>query len=420
MKKIALAASIALASSVTANAADLVVAPVEPVATGVPTYNWSGFYIGLGGGTGNSVTGIGIPPLAGAEFDGVGGWGFFGEATVGYDHMFANRWVLGAYATARYGTVGPSLDMPGFGLSADATADYGFDAIARLGYAITPGTLAYVLGGYSWQHFDISTSPNVFSYDWSSNGWVVGLGVEAVLSNRFTIKSEYRYSNYGTYNPAGPLLNVDTATHTFHTSLVYRFNGGYTGPMIEPVEYNWTGLNLGAAVGAGVVQHDTSVLGGFASLDGISGQGFQGDLTLGYDYQFANNWVAGVVLGARYSGISTDASVGPYSASVAADYGFDALARIGYTFGPTLAYVVGGYSWQHFDISTTPGVFSYDWGANGATIGTGVEAAFNSRLTGFLEYRYTFYDSENFNSGGLVEVQPADHTVRVGLKYKLF
>ena len=90
-----------------------------------------------------------------------------------------------------------------------------------------------------------------------------------------------------------------------------------------------------------------SVLGGFASLDSISGQGVLGDLSLGYDYQFANNFVAGIVLGARYSSISTDASVGPYGASVAADYGFDALARIGYSFGPSMAYVIGGYSWQH-------------------------------------------------------------------------
>jgi outer membrane immunogenic protein len=85
-----------------------------------------------------------------------------------------------------------------------------------------------------------------------------------------------------------------------------------------------------------------------------------------------------------------------------------------------MAYVIGGYSWQHFDISTKPSVYSYDWGANGLTIGTGVEAAFSNRLTGFLEYRYTFYDSENFNSGGLVDDSPTDHTFRVGLKYKLF
>jgi len=414
------AAALALTSS--AYAADLVVPVVEPAPVGVNAYNWTGFYIGLGGGTSNSVTELGSPVLGNANLNGIGGWGVFGEATVGYDYMFQNRMVLGVYGTARYGYSGPKLDVPALGFSAEATADYGFDALARLGYAVTPGTLAYVLGGYSWQHFDLSSSPSVLSADWDSNGWVVGVGVETVLNNKFTIKSEYRYNQYGTYSPVGPLLNVDTSMHSFHTSLVYRFNGGYTGPAMTPVEFDWSGVKIGAAFGGGVLNHDTSVLGGAASLDSLAGQGVLGDVTLGYDYQFANNVVAGVVLGARYTSISSDAGVAGFSGSVDADYGFDAMLRLGYTFGSpsTLAYVIGGYSYQHFDLSTTPNVLSYDWGASGATLGTGLEAAFNDRLTGFLEYRYTWYESEDFGSGGLVEVNPSDHTFRVGLKYKLF
>ncbi len=419
MKKILTGLAATLALSTSAMAADLVYTPVEPAPIGEALYDWSGFYIGLGGGTGLSVTDIGIPPLAGAEFSGLGGEGVFGEATIGYDYMFDNRFVLGVYGTATYGNIGPHIEY--LGLSADANAEYGFNALARLGYAWSPRSMVYVLGGYSWEHFKISTSPSVFSADWDSNGWVAGIGVETVLKNRLTWKSEYRYNQYQTNNPFGPLVDVDSTVHTFHTSLVYRFNGGLTDTIVEPVNYNWTGLKIGGAIGSGGMIQDTSALFGAGSLNGIGGHGFFGDLTLGYDREFGSNWVGGVILAGRYSSISTDLSVGPFSASLDGDYGFDALARVGYRFGGrTLGYVLGGYSWQHFDISTSPPVFNYDWGANGLTIGSGVETPFTEKLTGFAEYRYTWYDTEDFNTGGLIETNPRDHTFRVGLKYKLF
>ena len=55
----------------------------------------------------------------------------------------------------------------------------------------------------------------------------------------------------------------------------------------------------------------------------------------------------------------------------------------------------------------------------------GIETALSERTTLGLEYRYAAYSGEDFIAGlggpaGLVDVSPSSHTVRLGLKVKLF
>ncbi len=89
----------------------------------------------------------------GLEFNGLGGEGIFGELNVGYDYDFGS-WVAGVQVDGRYsGIIDRSRHLGGLGISVDA--DYGFDILARAGMKLNESTLAYVLGGYSWQHFDL-------------------------------------------------------------------------------------------------------------------------------------------------------------------------------------------------------------------------------------------------------------------------
>jgi outer membrane immunogenic protein len=39
-------------------------------------------------------------------------------------------------------------------------------------------------------------------------------------------------------------------------------------------------------------------------------------------------------------------------------------------------------------------------------------------MTVGIEYRYSQFDSEDFDSGGLIDVEPSFQTVRIGAKYK--
>jgi outer membrane immunogenic protein len=58
---------------------------------------------------------------------------------------------------------------------------------ARVGYAFTPKTLGYALGGYnSYRSFQ----------DFDRDGFAVGAGFEHLISDRTFVKAEYRYSDF--------------------------------------------------------------------------------------------------------------------------------------------------------------------------------------------------------------------------------
>ncbi len=417
IRRVLLGAASAILMTSTGYAADMVAPAPAPVpAVG---FNWSGFYVGVGGGFGAVNHKVGLSGLG--SFNGLGGEGVFGEITAGYDHMLGNRFLLGGFIDARVGDIGPSLDITGVP-SIDLTNSYGFDAIGRVGYLLNGSTLGYVLGGYSWERFSLDTGAIGLKYHESRSGYVVGVGMETAIASNWTIKAEYRYANYGDDTILGIPLSVEPSTHTFHIAANYRFGAEGAGPAIASPAYDWSGFYVGAALGAGEVVHDVSILGGI-DLNGIGGEGVFGELNAGYDYDFGK-LVAGVMVDGNYSGISTDlnATGGVGSASIKADYGFDILGRVGMKVNPsTLAYVLGGYSWGHFKAEASTGgrsIGSYDWSSSGFSVGGGLETAVSTHTTLGIEYRYAQFGDEDFGSGGLVKVEPSSYTVRVGLKYK--
>ena len=93
--------------------------------------------------------------------------------------------------------------------------------------------------------------------------------------------------------------------------------------------YNWTGFYIGGHIGGAFPGNDDAVLG---NRDGTFMGGVQG----GYDYQFAPNWVFG--LEANYSFLSTSSNFDNRGLG-------SVTGRLGYTWGPALLYVKGGYAW---------------------------------------------------------------------------
>ena len=92
------------------------------------------------------------------------------------------------------------------------------------------------------------------SIDADRDGYFVGVGVETAIASNWTLKTEYRFTQFGTDNvledlgvPDG-LINSDASSHTFHVGANYRFgtqNGG--GAAFEVPAYNWTGFYVGGA-----------------------------------------------------------------------------------------------------------------------------------------------------------------------------
>jgi outer membrane immunogenic protein len=417
IKTILLGAASVLIVTSAGNAADALMATPSG-------FNWSGFYVGVGGGFGAVNHKLGLTGLG--SLNGIGGEGAFGELTVGYDHMLTDRLLLGGFIDVHGGNIGPSISAGPVDI--DLTNSYGFDAAARLGYVLNDSTLGYVLGGYTWQHYKLDTGAIGFDYSEDRDGYVLGVGMETDVGHNWTIKTEYRYADYGddAVDGTGGGLTIEPSTHTFHIAANYRFGAAGAGPAVASPAYDWTGFYAGGSIGAGAVVHDLSI-GGLADFNGIGGEGVFGEINVGYDHDFGN-FVAGVMVDGNLSGISTDVDVnGAGTARLKADYGFDVLGRVGMKVNPsTLAYVLGGYSWGHFKAEADPALLgggSYDWSSSGFSVGGGLETAISTNTTLGIEYRYTQYEDKDFSSllgapSGSLEDEASFHTVRLGLKYK--
>ncbi|RAZ90527.1 porin family protein [Mesorhizobium hawassense] len=421
-KSVLLGAVSALALMSAAHAADVV---QEQAA---PGFNWSGLYVGFGVGAGANVHEIGTD-FAPISLNGIGGEGIFGQATVGYDYMVSQRFLLGGLLDAHVGTIKTSLDA--FGLNADVKETYGFDVGVRAGYLVTPSTLGYVLGGYAWQKYKLDTNAG-FGMDWDQGGYFVGAGVETAINSNWTLKGEYRYTRFSTkddllsqFGAPDGALNLDTSRHTFEVAASYRFNaanGG--GASFETPTYNWTGFYVGGGLGAGASVHQLEVPPAGVKLNGIGGEGVFGEASLGYDQDFGT-WVAGVLVDARYSGMTSKLDLGGGSINLDTDYGFDVLGRVGMKVNEaTLAYALAGYSWQHFDLNASDPIGDIvDWGSSGFSVGAGLETAVSDKMTVGLEYRYSQFEKHDFSSvlgapDGTITSTPSFHTVRIDAKYK--
>ena len=423
--KLLLGAVSLAAIATSARAADPVVV-IEDVPAG---YNWSGLYIGAGIGVGTTVHGIGIEDfpiiISDAYFNGLGGDGVFGELSIGYDYMVSPRFLIGAFADAHFGNIGPELDFGGG--SIELTNQYGFDVGARVGYLLNPTTLGYVLGGYAWQRFKLDGDGGI-DFEEDRDGYVVGAGMETVLTGAWTLRTEYRYSYYGDDTvltipilDSEPSLFVEPSTHTFHLGVNYRFDAeNGAGAPIETPAYNWTGFYVGVGGAAGAAVTELSIGGG--SLDGIGGEGVRGEISAGYDYDFGS-FVAGIMVDAHYGNGKSelDLSFGGPSLEIDAnaDYGFDILARAGMKVNEsTLAYVLGGYSWQNFEIDAPDGgpIEDLEWDVDGFSIGGGLETAVTSNITVGFEYRYTQFEDADLVGG--LDMETSMQTARVTAKYK--
>jgi outer membrane immunogenic protein len=175
----------------------------------------------------------------------------------------------------------------------------------------------------------------------------------------------------------------------------------YAGPI-----YCWTGFYIGAHVG-GAFSSDNN----FNGLGtGNNGNGrVLGGVQVGGDWQFNPNWVVGVE--GQYSWLS--GNVGAiFPGGFAYTNNQRALGsitgRFGYTWGPGLLYVKGGYAYSDSNENVTLGGLPVAFATTGAprsgyTIGAGVEYMFAPNWSAKAEYQYYNFD---------------DHVFRVGVNYR--
>lgn len=197
-------------------AADAIISAPEPAPVqDYATFNWTGGYIGAHAGYGwASMHDINNPAA-----DKKKPKGGFGGLQAGYNWQFDNNVVLGAEADVSFGKIKKNWED-----SNPNSSYYTEDKIkthgsvrARLGYAVDR-FLPYVTGGLAWADtsHSLGCTPmdKAAQYNCSANattkpkgfedkasqtriGYAVGAGVEYAVTNNWTLKAEYLYSNFG-------------------------------------------------------------------------------------------------------------------------------------------------------------------------------------------------------------------------------
>ncbi len=173
----------------------------------------------------------------------------------------------------------------------------------------------------------------------------------------------------------------------------YGAEGGYSPAPAQ----DWTGLYLGAHIGAG-----------FGSGDDVDPDGVLGGIQGGGNWQYGQA-VVGVEGDFSGAGISDD--------FLANDFDVNWLAtvrgRIGWAFDRFMVYGTGGFAWASAEYNG-PGV-SDDNVHMGWSAGVGVEGMVWNNISAKAEYLYMGLGEEGYGPIGDIDLNM--HTFKVGVNY---
>ena len=255
-------ALVGFASSATA--ADLPPQPVyRSAAVAVPVANWTGFYVGLGGGyglydadtrsTSTSTVLFGAPLTTSSPTATTGGKGYFGRVQIVYDYQFANQWLLGAFADWDFSSIKGTIADPVLAGLVPLKQTSAWGAGGRIGYLVTPQILTFFDGGYASARFKGGPEAAVFPLtppgtplgitlpNQTYSGYFLGGGTEIMIFPGWFAKSEYRLASYGAktttalvgppattgfFSTSAANYTVKPIVQTISAELVYKFNWG--------------------------------------------------------------------------------------------------------------------------------------------------------------------------------------------------
>jgi opacity protein-like surface antigen len=196
------------------------------------TPTWSGFYAGIGGGYGHMVSENNYfesPPAFSSSLKGEGAAGGFGTLTIGYDRMIRDRMVAGLFVDYDFSNIELSYQDTNTPVQ-KFTLTESFSIGARTGFLLTPTSLLFVSGGYTWAHgksdqyfdiFNVATStnfPGKSSLD--LQGWFAAVGMETMISSHLALRGEVRYTRFNDeLTNSGTLLGTNFEDH-FHAELL--------------------------------------------------------------------------------------------------------------------------------------------------------------------------------------------------------
>jgi outer membrane immunogenic protein len=185
---------------------------------------------------------------------------------------------------------------------------------------------------------------------------------------------------------------------------------------LRPATYDWSGVYVGAWVGAACIDGELD--------DGtlprnLSGCGGKGGLAGGVNHQI-QNWVLGAEidygLGGKVVENYDETAVGD---NLHLDSVATARLKLGYAADYTLLFVTAGGAYANMTLTGQDGAgdeIDSNEDMWGWTVGGGIEHALTDNFRVRLDYLYTQYNSKVFgcSPGCAPEVDTDEHEVRVG------
>jgi outer membrane immunogenic protein len=154
-------------------------AAAQPAPDYAPThqrlFNWTGFYAGLHGGWGWGDANV-------ARQD---GYTLGGQA--GFNHQFVNGILIGIETDISFTSADANLGGAAFSI------DYFGTVRGRLGYAFDR-VLVYATGGAAYASGKLSVGP--FTNDHMHFGYVLGFGLEGMITPNLSVRIEYLYTDF--------------------------------------------------------------------------------------------------------------------------------------------------------------------------------------------------------------------------------
>lgn len=203
-------------------------------------------------------------------------------------------------------------------------------------------------------------------------------------------------------------------------------------PVYTAPAFSWTGFYVGGQIGWAWA--DTDVSGVVANHTfAPDPDGFMGGIYLGYNFNFGNNFVAGIETDFAWSDIDASETVlgtlitPDVSVNVKQKWEGATRVRLGYDADRFLPYIAGGVAYTKVKTSVNAidnlgNVASLGTGDKtlvGWTVGAGVDYAVTDNLLLRLEYRYSDFGDKDYSvEGGKFNTDYKTNDVRVGVAYK--
>jgi high affinity Mn2+ porin len=194
--------------------------------------------------------------------------------------------------------------------------------------------------------------------------------------------------------------------------------------------YDWTGAYVGFHVGygGGSFGPGTNPLPSQGVFFPSTITGLIGGYQAGYDHQFANGVVLGVLADVTFTSPLDQAAFVPAPFNTTFNYFATARARAGYAFGDVLPYATAGLAWgqtrldindQNGDLVSVKSTTHVGWMA-----GVGLEHRLTGNWTAKYEYNYIDLGARTYELGiaaqPTLSVEPRIHVAKFGLSYRLW